>query len=344
MENNLIIGIAILLLLTNCSTIENKQKKSTIPKVKVTEIKEVNKSDDINTTGMVKAAKNIRLSFKIGGIIENISVEEGEKVRPGQVLAKLNTQEIDARVEQANLAVEKAKRDFNRADNLYKDSVATREQWQNAKTALEAAQADLRMARFNQKHAVIRAGNHGTVLKKLAENGEITDAGYPVLVLGTNNSTHIVQTNVTDKEWVALENNDTAHIFMDAYDNKTFTARVSQISAMADPYTGTYDVELTFIDEPRKIATGMLTTVVIFPAVTHSYLRIPVDALVEADGDNGWIKIVKNNKIERRNIHIKHIAHDFLYVEGNIEQGEQAVTEGKSFVIAGQTVETIENN
>ncbi len=341
MKNNLILGSLLLWIFTGCSITENKQQEISLPEVEVVEIEEVKAFDQINTTGLVKAAKTLRLSFKIGGIIDQIHVAEGESVRSGQVLAKLKTREIDAKVNQAELAVDKAKRDFNRADNLFKDSVATREQWQNAKTALEAAKADLRVAKFNQKHAVIKASHNSIVLKKLAEKGEITDAGYPVIVLGSNETTHIIKASVTDKEWVMLNTGDSAQIMMDAYEDQVFHASISQISAMADPYTGTYDVELTFTSEPRKIATGMLTTVTIFPQNTKTYLRIPVDALIEADGNTGWVSIVKDNKVERRKIQIKQIENKYLYLKGDVIQGEEVITEGKSYVSVGQQVKKI---
>lgn len=79
----------------------------------------------IHTSGVFTTDDETLLAFKTGGVIEKILVKEGDPIRTGQLLATLNLTEIDARVAQAQLAFEKATRDFNRAQNLYKDSVAT---------------------------------------------------------------------------------------------------------------------------------------------------------------------------------------------------------------------------
>ena len=87
------------------------------------------------TTGLLGTAKEMKLSFKTGGIIDEIHVREGQACRKGQVLASLDLSEIRAQVDQARIASEKALRDLNRAGNLYMDSVVTLEQYQNARSA-----------------------------------------------------------------------------------------------------------------------------------------------------------------------------------------------------------------
>ena len=78
-------------------------------------------------------------SFKTGGVIAKTMVSEGQNVKKGQLLARLNLAEIDAQLSQANEAANKAERDLTRARRLLADSVATLEQVQNASTALEVA-------------------------------------------------------------------------------------------------------------------------------------------------------------------------------------------------------------
>jgi multidrug efflux pump subunit AcrA (membrane-fusion protein) len=86
----------------------------------------------ITASGLLSTENEARLSFKISGIIEKIFVKEGDRVRKGQLLATLKSTEIASQVQQVQLTVEKAQRDYQRANNLYKDSVVTLEQLQNA--------------------------------------------------------------------------------------------------------------------------------------------------------------------------------------------------------------------
>ena len=95
----------------------------------------------VRATGFLGTTKEMKLSFKTGGILIHIPVKEGQKVRRGDVLAELDLSEIRAQVNQARIGMEKAERDLTRAGNLYRDSVVTLEQYQNAESAYELAKA-----------------------------------------------------------------------------------------------------------------------------------------------------------------------------------------------------------
>src|SRR5581483_2717579 len=110
-------------------------------------------------------------------------VKEGDHIIKGQLLATLDLTEINAQVQQAAQSVEKVQRDVNRVKNLYNDTVATLEQVQNTNTQLSVAEENLRIARFNQQYAQIRATENGTILKKLMNEGELAAAGAPVFAM-----------------------------------------------------------------------------------------------------------------------------------------------------------------
>ena len=99
-------------------------KEDTIP-VKLIELNGEASRGFVTASGTLSTESQARLSFKIGGVIDRNLVKEGERVRHGQLLATLKSTEISAQVNQVRLQVEKAKRDFNRVQNLYRDSVAT---------------------------------------------------------------------------------------------------------------------------------------------------------------------------------------------------------------------------
>ena len=135
--------------------IEESQEKAVVIKTVTAEFEEI--SVPVRFSGMLQSEAEMKLSFKIGGIIQSLNVEEGMQVRKNQVLASLNLTEINASLAQAKAGYQKAQRDLQRVENLYADTVATLEQLQNSKTALEVATANLQKAEFNQKHAKILA-------------------------------------------------------------------------------------------------------------------------------------------------------------------------------------------
>ena len=101
----------------------------------------------IRTNGLLANKDEIRLSFKVGGVIKQLAVSEGEHVRKGQKLAEIEQTEINAQVEQARQAHEKAQRDVERGERLYADKVISLEQLQDLRTQTAVAEAALNSAR-----------------------------------------------------------------------------------------------------------------------------------------------------------------------------------------------------
>ena len=128
----------------------------------------------------------------------------GREVSAGEVLAVLDLSEISAQVSQADIGLEKALRDMNRARNLYKDSVVTLELFQNAKSAYELAVAQKQIADFNLQHSRIKAPSDGKIMKILVETNEVIGPGYPAILFASTENDWVVRTPLTDKDIVKL--------------------------------------------------------------------------------------------------------------------------------------------
>jgi multidrug efflux pump subunit AcrA (membrane-fusion protein) len=175
-----VIGVTFL---QSCGTKGNSMNteipKGQIP-VMVQEIQLSEGTLEIDATGQFTTDDETILSFKTGGIIAQVLVSEGDQIRKGQLLATLDLTEINTSVTQAKLGYEKAKRDYERVQRLLADSVATLEQAQNSKTALDIAAQSLEAAKFNQDYSQIRAVRDGNVLKKFINEGQQIASGSPV--------------------------------------------------------------------------------------------------------------------------------------------------------------------
>src|SRR5262245_23208964 len=135
----LLLPLAVYISSCNTDSRAGETKPSDIIPVKTIALDNNVQTGIINASGQFTTDDEAMLSFKTGGVIERIFVKEGDAMRKGQMLTTLNLTEINAQVQQAQLAYEKAKRDYQRTMNLHNDSVATLEQLQNAKTGLDLA-------------------------------------------------------------------------------------------------------------------------------------------------------------------------------------------------------------
>src|SRR5690554_7675713 len=161
------------------TTDEGLKVEEFIP-VTIQALEQGSESTVIEATGMFSTDNETLLSFKNGGIIERIYVKEGDFVKKGQMLASLNRTEINAKAEQLKAALAKAERDYKRAEKLYKDSVATLEQFQNAKTGLDVIEQDWNTLQFNLRYSQIYANTDGYILLKLSQEGQIVGPGMPI--------------------------------------------------------------------------------------------------------------------------------------------------------------------
>ncbi len=320
-----------ILINSKCQEIQQAQEQPTV-KVKIAIAQKQEIGMPIRASGKVSANSEIKLSFKTGGIIRRIFVNEGETVYHGQKIAELDLSEITARLNQIKLQHNKAKRDLQRAKNLYRDTVATLEQYQDAKTAFDVLKAELRAAEFNFKHSTIHAPSKGKILKCFFEENELIAAGHPVFLLGATTQNWKMKTNITDKDIVKIQINDSAEIRFDAYPNKAFRAVIHSIGKFADPYTGTFEVELVITPTEEELMSGLIGKVIIYPAKKEKLIRIPTEALLAGDKDIGSVFIVKNNKPYKKQIHIAHITQNGLFLNKGLAAGDTLITGGVNLV------------
>ena len=309
--------------------------------VKVADIKLTNEPLPIITSGKLSSKAETKLSFKIGGIISQVFVEEGQRVKRGQMLAKLEQAEISAKVLQAKSAVDKWNRDLVRIQNLYKDSVATLEQVQNTETALEVAKSDLEIAQFNQKYATIYAPSNGKVLKRFAERQELVGAGMPVVLLASTSSAQVMRIGLADRDIVRLKLGDKAEIRFDAYPNEVFKAKVSELAESADPRTGTFEVELELLPNKQSLKSGFVGKAQIFSSEQVEYYQIPMNALVEATNERAFIFTISadGKKAIRKVIHPENIGVDFFTVSAkNFPDIKKVVTDGNMYLEDGSAI------
>jgi RND family efflux transporter MFP subunit len=323
--------VIVSLVVQSCSekSEENKLSKAGefVP-VRVASLRNNNVSDSIVTTGLLFTEQEARLSFKIGGIVHQIFVDEGQHFKKGQLLAVIKTNEIDAQLEQARLALEKARRDHVRTENLYKDSIATLEQFQNSQTALQLAQKTFDQIAFNRGYASIYAPAEGFVTKKIVNEGEIVTAGMPVLAISKigHKSNWILKAGVTDEQWERIKINEPAAVQFDAFPGRRFDATVIRKSQAADPASGSLQVEIQIKFNQEKPAVGMFGKAVIHTQKQSAFNLIPYDAVIEADGNKAFVFSPSgNNEVKKIPVFIQSFNKDHVVIRGDSLNGANQI-------------------
>jgi membrane fusion protein, multidrug efflux system len=295
----------------------------------------------IVAAGTVAPADEAALGFKIGGVIQRIAVDEGDPVRAGQTLAVLDLREIDAGLAKARSGADKSARDLARMRRLYRDSVVTLAQLQDAETADEMARADLEAAAVNRRYAVIVAPATGVVLRRSAEPGENIAAGAPVLVVGTRGGAkaNVVEIGLADRDAVSVERGDPAVARFDALPGRAFRGRVTRIGAAADPTTGTYQVEVT-LDEGGALAAGLVGTVEIRPKRGTPTALVPIESVLEADGGEATVYALSSDgaRALRRRVTVAFIDGSRVAISDGLDGASRVLTDGAAYLDDGAAV------
>lgn len=336
-------AIALALFMVSCSEKhpeKNRHGGQDIIPVKISPLSSEEVSGSVLATGLVSTEDQANYSFKIGGVISRIWVDEGQSFRKGQLLATLNTTEIAAGLAQADLNVAKAQRDYNRAHNLYKDSVFSLEQLQNTRTALEVAQKSKQATAFNERYAKIYAVSDGFVSKKLANEGEIVSGGMPVFLTNSTqkNNSYLLKVGVTDLEWAAIRTGQPASVTLDGYPGQKFEAAVFRKLQSADREIGSFQVELKLKLDGVAPAVGMFGKAEIKTDQSEKSVVIPYNALVEADGEQGFVFVPDGkNRVKKVPVNILKFDNTKVYLKEK-PAGTDAIVVSNSAYLNEQSI------
>lgn len=295
-------------------------------------------------SGIAASRDEARLSFKSGGVIAAIEVREGDMIKAGQRLARIEATEIDAGLAQAQAALDKARRDLERGRMLFADDVVTREQLDDLGTAETLAAAQVDAARYNRRYADIIAPADGRVLARLAEPRELVGPGSPVLVVSASGGGTVLAVGLADRDALRVAVGDPAEVSFDALPGRSFPARVQELARAADPRSGTWRCELAVDTDGQALPafSGLIGRARIEPAsataATRSYL--PIEALVEGDQARArlYLHDPATGTVRASEQAVAFISGREVALEAVLPAGSQVVTDGAAFLRDGERV------
>lgn len=337
------LSLILSIILVGCEANDKVIPEKIIP-VRIANVERTKISVPIKTSGKIYAEQEMILSFKTGGIIKEISVNEGQSVKKGELLAEIDLSEINANVVQAKSAFEKHERDLTRLQELYADSVVTLEQLQNTRTGFDVAKANLEIAEFNLSHSRITAPTNGKIYRKFTEINQLVAPGTPILLFGSSDNNWIVKAGISDLDISKIKLEDSAKIYLDSFPDQIFGGRVTEIAGSANPMNGTFEIELAIEGNNRKIISGMLAKVELFPSELSNVILIPINSLVNANGNIADIYTLSEGKniAKKISIEIGKIIDEKVLVTLKDSNINQIITDGAEYLIDGAKVKVVE--
>jgi multidrug efflux pump subunit AcrA (membrane-fusion protein) len=151
-----------------------------------------------------------------------------------------------------------------------------------------------------------------------------------------------VRTGLSDRDFVRINTGDSAYVTLDAWPGIRFPAVVDQVGEMSNPMTGTYEIELILTTTSYRLATGFIAGVEVFPSKKESFIMIPVGAIIEADGQSGYIYSVSESMTAQKiKIEIVTIIGSRAAIRGNLDGIREIISEGAAYLRDGEKVKIV---
>ncbi|MFA9453278.1 MAG: efflux RND transporter periplasmic adaptor subunit [Candidatus Aminicenantaceae bacterium] len=356
----IILGLALNLLACQPAEQEEAAAEQTYgaAQVKVFKVRKQKISEKLLYTGVIGARKKIVINPDIGGKIASIHVEEGDRVRQGQVLAELDTRAIRLQLEQAEAqravaeaSSQDARNNLERWERLRKENAVSEQQYEQVKLAHDAARSQLQqaaaavnLAKYNLDVSIMEAPFDGIIAAKNAEVGDVVNplmggfgAASGVLTL-MDFSTVKISVEVSHTDVVRIAKGQTAYLGVSVYPDKVFEGRVTVVNLAADPLSKKFGVVIQVSNPELLLKPNTFGDVTLEVSSQENALVIPQQAVLE----NRFVYVADNGKALKREISIGLQNTSFLEVIQGLQEGELVVVEGNYGLDEGAEIEVKE--
>lgn len=308
---------------------------------------------------VIQASQQSTLAFRVSGSLQALQVKNGSKVDSGTVIAKLEHTDYANRVEQAAAQVRSAQSQVNvtrpgyqRAERLYQSNTASLADFQSAKGAFEAAQAQLQAAlkqleasRNQLAYATLKAPYSGTVSQVHVDEGEVVNAGTPVVTLSSGEALE-VQVEVPESLIASVQVGDPLALRCAATGDQNLSALVSEVGFAASK-GGAFSVTARLDHPPAALRPGMAATV-LFPVDKRAnVLRVPVAAVAD-DGHRTYVyRLQKKDSnsftVHKQEVELGTLSSQGFVLQGGLEAGDRVVTAGLHAMFEGLQVRLLDD-
>ena len=382
MNRRFVLGVAALaafLAAAGCSSKEGVEKAKTSPAGKPPVAVDAAKAtigdvtDGIEVIGTLSPKYQAEIKSEYGGVVAQVYVNDWAKVRKGDPLLKVDTREGEVLLQKARAALGMAKagqleaeaalaradREYDRAVKLQESGLLTRQGMDDARTQKEAAAAriaaakaqvaaageDVAQATTRLTKAVIRSPFDGTVAERLVNAGDLVGEMQKVVFRLVDNRLLELTVSVPSTEMSALRVGQPVRFSTDAFPGKEFDGKVAHINPSVSPGDRSVRVIAGVRNVPEVLKGGLFVKGRIVTGSRRGVVRIPRPALLSQDvaRHKAEVFLLDNNVARRRAVATGSIEGEFVEIVSGLRPGEAVVTRG-AFLLSDGDVAKVAGN
>ncbi len=288
--------------------------------------------------GEVRARYESRLGFRLGGKIVERRVDVGDRVRRGQVLARIDAQDAALNAAQAEASRAHAEAEAKRYRELREKGFVSQAVLDAKETALATAAAQAGVAKNQAAYATLVADRDGVVTAVEGEAGQVVAAGQTVLRVAEGNEKEIVIA-VPESDVEKLRGAEAFEVGLSSLPGRTWAGRLRELSPSADPATRTFTARISVPGADESMRLGMSAGVRAKVSLRDAALRLPLSAFFTRNEQaHVWVVDPATQTVRLTRVETDGVVGNELRVKGGLAAGMLVVTAGANLLEEGQKV------
>ncbi len=314
-------------------------------------------TDMLPTLGTVRGQTEVELKFEVSGILRELTFREGDMIRRGQVLARLDDSEGRLRLEyaqskldtsQAQLKLAKKRLSIN--ERLYRLGAIIRPKMEEsqieveqAETQVKTAQKEADLARNELTKGVLRAPQDGVMGTREVESGEYVSPQTVVATLMDVNAV-FVELGIIERDIERIRLGQLVKVTVDSLPNTPFEGRIDNLAPLIEGKSRTLTAKVKVENTQGQLLPGMFARAEVAVFEKPDALVVPTSALKDQDGDGTFesVFVVQDDMATTKPIVLGYLTTDYAEIQEGIIEGEQVITEARGNLKEGSRVTLLE--
>lgn len=290
--------------------------------------------------GVVEEESATALSFPVQGTVTSLAADEGQRVKAGQVLARLDERNLQSIRNSAQASLTQAEDAMKRLQMLHDNGSLPEIKYVEAQTKLEQARAMEQVARKNLEDSRLAAPFAGVIGKKSVEAGENVMPGQAVVTLLKTDVVK-VKIPVPENEIAAVGPGRKARIVVAALGGKSYEGTVREKGVTADPVSHTYEAKIPLANPDGALMPGMVCRVTLAADSAARAIVLPNRAVQVTGRGERFVWCVQDGRAVRVPVTVGALTEGGVVIASGLAAGEQVITDGYQKVSDGMKVETL---
>lgn len=314
---------------------ENNQNKAV--KVSVIRIEPAPLKDILVLPGETEAWQDVRVAADAAGRVEWIGPKEGQAVKEGDLIAKIDVAALKAGLDRAEAALKLAEDLYQRRYKLFEKNIINQEELDKSATERTLAQANFRQMQIEYERGFLKAPLTGRVNHLFVDEGEFVDKGKPFVDL-VNVDRIKINVNVPELDVRYLQVGQKTMVRVDAFPDRELPGVIDFVAYKADPATKTFSVKVIVDNLNHEVRPGMIARVAFLRRVIPDALVAPIFAIVDKGGER-ILFVEKDGVVQARTISIGSIEGDKIQITNGLQPGDHLIVVGQKEVEEGMKVQ-----